>query len=194
MAILWYGVFYSFLGYLVEKLFAWFTCAPHRLRRCFVVLPLCPVYGLAMALYLALGARSLPGVWEQYLLAVVTATAVEYAVHWGYERLFSVRFWDYSATKCDLNGRICLPFSLAWGVLAVAALRYVQPALDRLAPALPPDALALTLFAVTLDGILTVRVLLTTRDIDALRIRTLRQGAIRASAEGPDRPRRGSPR
>lgn len=174
MAYLWYGVFYSFLGYLVEKLFARITRAPHRLRRCFVVLPLCPVYGLAMALYLALGAQTLPGAREQFLLGCISATAVEYAVHWGYERAFDVRFWDYSATKCDINGRICLPFSLAWGVLSVLALRYVQPALESLASALPPDALALVLFCVAFDGIFTVKLLLTTHDIDALRVRSLR--------------------
>lgn len=173
MDYLWYGIFYSFFGYVLEKLFAWLTRSPHRLRRCFVVLPLCPVYGLAMMLFLALGARTLPGAWERFLLGCISATAVEYAVHWGYERLFSVRFWDYSATKCDLNGRVCLPFSLAWGVLAAVALRYVQPALDRLASFLPADTLALALFCITLDGIFTVKLLLTVHDIDALRIRSL---------------------
>lgn len=173
MEYLWYGIFYSFLGYLVEKGFALVTRAPHRLRRCFVVLPLCPVYGIAMAAEIALGAERLPGAWEQLLLGGITATAVEYAVHWGYEKAFGVRFWDYSATKCDVNGRICLPFSVAWGALSVVAVRYVQPTLARLAAALGADALAAALFLITLDAIFTAKVLLTTHDIDALRPGTL---------------------
>ena len=92
-----------------------------------------------------------------------------------------VRFWDYSATKCDVNGRICLPFSLCWGVLAMLAVRYVQPALARLAAALP-DALLLTLlFGIMLDSICTARVLLLTHDIDALTLRVLRQTRRRAA-------------
>ena len=34
MAYLWYGIFYSFLGYCLEKLFAAAAGAKHRLRRC----------------------------------------------------------------------------------------------------------------------------------------------------------------
>lgn len=110
---IWYWFAYSFLGYCLEKLFAAATRSSHRLRRCFVFLPLCPVYGFAMVTILLLGAEKLPGAWEQILLGMLMATAMEYAVHWGYERLFQVQFWDYSSTKCDVNGRICLPFSSA---------------------------------------------------------------------------------
>lgn len=109
---IWYWFAYSFLGYCLEKLFAAATSSGHRLRRCFVFLPLCPVYGFAMVTILLLGAEKLPGAWEQILLGMLAATAMEYAVHWGYERLFQVQFWDYSSTKCDVNGRICLPFSI----------------------------------------------------------------------------------
>ena len=45
---IWYWFAYSFLGYCLEKLFAAATRSSHRLRRCFVFLPLCPVYGFAM--------------------------------------------------------------------------------------------------------------------------------------------------
>ncbi len=170
---IWYWFAYSFLGYCLEKLFAAATSSGHRLRRCFVFLPLCPVYGFAMVTILLLGAEKLPGAWEQILLGMLAATAMEYAVHWGYERLFQVQFWDYSSTKCDVNGRICLPFSICWGILSMLAVRYVQPVLEGYAALLPEWAAALAVFLVTLDGILTARVLLTTHDIDALTPRRL---------------------
>ena len=103
---LWYGIFYSFLGYCLEKAFAAATRSSHRLRRCFVFLPLCPVYGLAMLAVLALRTEDLPHLWERMALGVFAATAVEYVVHWGYEKVFGVQFWDYTSTKCDGNGRI----------------------------------------------------------------------------------------
>ena len=52
-------------------------------------------------------------------LCSITATTAEYAVHLFCDAVLGVRFWDYSATKTDVNGRICLPFSLAWGVLCL---------------------------------------------------------------------------
>ena len=122
MVYLWYGIFYSFLGWGLEKAFAAATRSKHRLRRCFVFLPLCPVYGLGMLAVLALGTEHVPSLWARVLLGAFAATVVEYAVHAAYERLFAVRFWDYSATKCDVNGRICLPFSLCWGVLTLLAV------------------------------------------------------------------------
>ena len=61
MEHIWYWFAYSFLGYCLEKLFAAATSSSHRLRRCFVFLPLCPVYGFAMVTILLLGAEKLPG-------------------------------------------------------------------------------------------------------------------------------------
>lgn len=179
---IWYWFAYSFLGYCLEKLFAAATRSSHRLRRCFVFQPLCPVYGFAMVTILLLGAEKLPGAWEQILLGMLAATAMEYAVHWGYERLFQVQFWDYSSTKCDVNGRICLPFSICWGILSMLAVRYVQPVLEGYAALLPEWAAALAVFLVTLDGILTARVLLTTHDIDALTPRALLRSKRRRTA------------
>ena len=48
MYYFWLVLFYSFAGYLLEKLFAYVTRAQHRVRKCCLLLPLCPVYGLAM--------------------------------------------------------------------------------------------------------------------------------------------------
>ena len=48
MAYFWYFLGYGFLGYLLEKLFAALTHAEHRVRKGFLLAPVCPVYGLAM--------------------------------------------------------------------------------------------------------------------------------------------------
>ena len=129
MAYFWYFLGYGFLGYLLEKLFAALTHAEHRVRKGFLLAPVCPVYGLAMCAVLALGADRIGPLWELALLCSITATTAEYAVHLFCDAVLGVRFWDYSATKTDVNGRICLPFSLAWGVLGALAVRLVQPAL-----------------------------------------------------------------
>ena len=55
---LWIFWIYSFLGYGLEKLFAAVTHAPNQGRKCFLLLPLCPVYGLGMLAVLALPVRA----------------------------------------------------------------------------------------------------------------------------------------
>ena len=81
MAYFWYFLGYGFLGYLLEKLFAALTHAEHRVRKGFLLAPVCPVYGLAMCAVLALGADRIGPLWELALLCSITATTAEYAVH-----------------------------------------------------------------------------------------------------------------
>ena len=50
----WTFIFYSLAGYGLEKLYAFAARARHRVRKCFLLLPLCPVYGLAMVAVLRL--------------------------------------------------------------------------------------------------------------------------------------------
>ena len=174
----WLFLFYSFGGFLLEKLFALVTRARHRVRKCFLLLPLCPVYGLAM-----LAANALYRPAEGFLLTAMTAgcacTAVEYGVHFLYEKLLGVAFWDYSGTRLDLRGRICFPFSVAWGLLAAVSLRYVQPGLAMLAGKLPPEAALAAGLLLLADGAVSARLLRRSGDIDLLGLgnlyRTLRQ-------------------
>ena len=165
--LLFYFWLYSFLGYGLEKLFAAVTNAPHQVRRCFTALPLCPVYGLGMLAVLALPDAILFSLWLPLFGAVVT-TAVEYAVHWGYERFLGVAFWDYSGVSGNLRGRVCLPFALIWGVLTAAAVWWVQPWAARLAAAVSPAAVYAALFPFAADAVLSIYVLRATGDIDAL--------------------------
>ena len=67
---LWLFCLYSFLGYLLEKAFAAATGSRHQVRKCFLLLPLCPVYGLAMLAVLHLPADLRRGffgpLWRPY--------------------------------------------------------------------------------------------------------------------------------
>lgn len=100
---LWYFWIYSFLGWGLEKGFAAVTRAENQQRKCFLFLPLCPVYGLGMLAVLALPPELSRGGWL-IVSGGLAATAVEYAVHWGYEALLGVRFWDYSHVPGNWNG------------------------------------------------------------------------------------------
>ena len=131
-----YFLVYSFCGYGLEKLFAKAVRSEYQVRKCFLFLPLCPVYGLAMVTLLAL----VPEGAGFFLLAAVGAvvcTGVEYLVHLFYERAFAVRFWDYSRLPWHLRGRVCPQFALIWGVLSALSLRFIQPWVLSLTAAVP---------------------------------------------------------
>ena len=160
----WNFAVYSFLGYLLERLFAAAASAENQTRRCFWLLPLCPVYGLAVTAVLALPPFMLRLPWLPLWAGAVT-TAVEYAVHWAYETFLGVRFWDYSPLRFQLQGRICLPFSLAWGILSAAAVLWVRPAVSAVIAAIPPGMTLAAVLLMAADGAVTVFYLLRTGDV-----------------------------
>ena len=160
----WNCIIYSFCGYLLERLFAAVTKSSNQVRRCFRFLPLCPVYGLAVTAVLALPPDLLQLPWLPIWGSLVT-TAVEYAVHWLYESCVGVHFWDYSPLRFQIHGRICLPFSIAWGLLVTAAVLLLQPVFNALIPAIPPTLTWFSMLVITGDGLITLRYLLLTGDI-----------------------------
>ena len=160
----WVFLIYSFLGYGLEKAFAALTHAPNQVRKGLLLLPLCPVYGLGMLVALAGNARgAAAAVWGG-----AAATAVEYGFHWGCERFLGVRFWDYSGVRGNLHGRVCLPFSVLWGVLTAGAARWVQPWVVLAAERIPPEVTYLFLLVFTADAVCTVFFLRATHDVEGL--------------------------
>ena len=176
--VLWTFWTYSFFGYLLERGYAAATHAERQARKCFWLLPLCPVYGLGALAVLALPPALTDGFWSLALWGGLAATAVEYAVHLAYDRLLGVRFWDYSHVRGNLRGRVCLPFTLAWSLLA-AALPSVQAVLEPALAAIPPAVTYAALLVFTADAVISLRLLYLTGDPAALSgPLSLRDGAL----------------
>ena len=103
-----------------------------RNRKALLVLPLCPVYGLGACTILLLPASIADQPALLFILSALAATAIEYLAALFNERILGVRFWSYHGLPGSLHGRVCLPFSLAWGALAVALVCWVHPFLSPL--------------------------------------------------------------
>lgn len=163
---LWYFWIYSFLGWLVELAFAAVLRSEERRRRCLLFLPLCPVYGFGMLAVLALP----PMGWTKLvILGGLVSTAVEYAYHFCGERFLGVRFWDYTQVSGNLGGRVCLPFSLAWGFLVWIAVQFVQPAAETMAATVSPAVTYACLLIFTADTVCSIWFLRATGDLAELR-------------------------
>ncbi|MBQ2830029.1 MAG: putative ABC transporter permease [Oscillospiraceae bacterium] len=167
-AYIWYFTAYSFFGYLFEKAFAFATNAKRRVRKCFAMLPLCPVYGLSMCLIAATDSvtHALPA--ARILWGGTLATLVEYAMHVYYERALGVRFWDYSALRGNVRGRVCLLFSAAWGVLSALAMEFIHPVLSMHFAAAPLLPTLVVVPVLAFDAHISARILRATRDTEAL--------------------------
>ena len=148
MRYIWYPLCYSFLGFCGEVLFARVTGAGKRDRKCHLLLPVCPVYGLGAAAILALPPPVTGHLLPLFAASALLASAAEYALSLFYEKAWGVSFWSYAGMPGNLHGRICPAFSLLWGALGVALVRLVHPLVAGLVERLPPllDLPALLLF------------------------------------------------
>ena len=133
-----YFFLYSFFGWLLETV--QHTVKQRRfVNRGFLNGPICPIYGCGVLVMLLFLGPVRDGVHPPALALLLifvggslVASAIEYATSWAMEKLFHARWWDYSRQPLNLNGRICLWISLAWGGLAVVLLLSVQPRLEML--------------------------------------------------------------
>ena len=164
----WSFVAYSFMGFLLETAFAALT-GGHPDRKGLLVLPLCPVYGAGACLILALPGWVDERPWALFLLGGLAATAAEYLAALYHEKVLGVSFWSYDGLSGSLHGRVCLPFSLAWGLLSLELTRHVHPLLAPWLARIPAPVGWLALATLLTDGILTAALLRSTGDTASLR-------------------------
>ena len=128
---------YSFLGWVGETVVA--TVRGKRFaNRGMASGPFCFVYG-ATAVLLAVGfadMRTQPVVL--FVACMLAATIMEWLTAKLLERLHHRKWWDYSAKKFNLNGYVCLQYSLLWGALGTASVLWGNGLLLRLCAHLPP--------------------------------------------------------
>lgn len=134
--IIWYLLIYSFLGYLLEVGYAKLVHGRGSGRKCLLLLPLCPVYGVgAVAIVAISGAHPQP-MWVMGV-GFGAATVVELLFGLYYKYVLGVAFWNYSQIRWNVGGLVCLPFSLAWSGLALALVYTVHPIVKICVSALP---------------------------------------------------------
>lgn len=167
----WFWVFmlYSFVGFVLEVLFARAIHNQKRDRKCLYFLPLCPVYGLGAMLILLLPAGVRANPLLLFLLGGIAATLAEFLMGLFYEYAAGVRFWDYSHLPLNVGGKVCLLFTALWGLLALGLWHGVHPPVARFIALIPGW---LTLPAVAfflLDAGITLHILRREGHTDALK-------------------------
>ena len=74
--------------------------------------------------------RNRGAIWS-FLGGFAVGSVVEYGCSWVQEALFGSRSWDYSNMPLNLNGRICVTYSLFWGLLGVLWIKDLYPRLAK---------------------------------------------------------------
>ena len=133
--------------------------------------PLLPIYGSGAILILLFTLPVRSHLVLLYLSGATAATLLEYVTGATMERIFKVRYWDYSNQKFNMNGYICLSSSIAWGFFSILLVKLIHPPIARLVLAIPAAfAAPLALVLVAAFTVDTVRSVQAALDLRAMHV------------------------
>lgn len=129
----WLLIFYTycFFGWIFESTYVSLKKG-HFVNRGFLRLPMLPLYGTGAVMMLWVSLPFQDNLLLVYISGLVAATVLEYITGWAMERLFKMKYWDYTGQRFNLNGYICLSSSIAWGFLTIFLTEVIHKPISRL--------------------------------------------------------------
>ncbi len=99
-------------------------------NRGFLFGPVCPIYGLGAVTATLLFTYVIPpdiALWKVFLMISLGTATLEFLTSYLLERWFHARWWDYSSAPLNIQGRVCLPASVGFGLAGILFVRYALP-------------------------------------------------------------------
>ena len=129
--ILAYFVVYSVAGFIIETIFGLLTKGVLESRKSFLYGPFCSIYGLGAVLMILPLQKYKKNNYTLFFAGFFIGSIIEYMVSLVGELIFHIKWWDYSDQMFNINGRICVLFSLFWGLLAIYLMLDINPRIDK---------------------------------------------------------------
>ena len=117
--IVWIFLSACVVGFTVETLWCFLRHGYIESRKSLVYGPLSVAYGMGA------------------LVAFLVGTVTEYICSLGQEICFGSVAWDYSNLPFNINGRVCLLYSLFWGALGLGWIKVIYPFMSNLIEKIP---------------------------------------------------------
>ncbi len=126
-----------FLAFMLYSIFGWImevivTIIENKkfVNRGFLIGPYCPIYGTGFLGITLLLKKYMAHPIGLFFLIILLCSFIEYMTSLIMEKLFKARWWDYSHRLLNIDGRVCLTNSLAFGILGILGLYYMNPVVE----------------------------------------------------------------
>ncbi len=152
---------YAFIGwiwecFLVSVQTAWKNKKWKFINRGFLHGPVIPIYGFAALSILLVTLYVRTNTFWVFVLGALTATVFELVTGTAMEKLFKVKYWDYSDMPLNYKGHICLFVSLFWGFFSVLLVQVIH---------VPVESVILQVATLPCEIIVFVLIVLFTYDV-----------------------------
>ncbi len=121
-----YFFLFSFFGWLMETLFAIYNFG-YFVKRGFLYGPICPIYGYGALMLILFLNRYKKNNFKLFIYSSIIFSIFEYIVSYCLDALFAMHWWDYTHEFFNLNGRISIFYSFAWGIIAILFINHIYP-------------------------------------------------------------------
>lgn len=123
--IIFFFTVFSFLGWALENMHSFFSRGIF-MKPNFLLGPFKPMYGIApiLLLYTITENTQWPFV---ILLCFLVPTTIEYVSGVMLEKLTRKKWWDYKGNRFNVQGHICLTYSICWIFLSLLSVLYIYP-------------------------------------------------------------------
>lgn len=125
LELLFIFLFYSLIGWILEVV-AVAIKEKKFVNRGVTNGPMCTIYGFC-AVLMTLALNDVNNPVGLFIGSLIYGTAVEFITGKILERTSKKKWWDYSKKKFNLDGYICLQYSLLWGLLGVLLVKVFNP-------------------------------------------------------------------
>ena len=127
---------YAFIGWCCEVMYAALQTGKF-VNRGFLNGPICPIYGFGILTVILLLSPLQQNLLILFFGSMLLTTVLEFFTGLVLEKLFRLKWWDYSGRRFHLMGYVCLEFSIIWGFAATFVMRIAHPLIYDLCSHLP---------------------------------------------------------
>ena len=131
-----YNLFFIFVigsvfGWVIEGLWTFFKKGLIINHSAVAIGPFNMVYGVcAVMLTTILYKHKNDSNYKLFFIGFIGGTIIEYVLSIFIERYLGFPAWNYSKKFMNINGRVCLPYSLFWGVISIIWIKYIYPVVE----------------------------------------------------------------
>lgn len=120
-------VLYSVLGFFTEITFCSLNSKKLVWNRGFLIGPWLPIYGYGALIVIFMLGGYRGDYITLFILSMFYCTLLEYLTSLVLEKVFHLRWWDYSEKKFNINGRVCLSNGFLFGLCGLLIIEVINP-------------------------------------------------------------------
>lgn len=124
--VVWIFLIYAFIGWCSEVSYAALDLGQF-VNRGFLNGPYCPIYGVGVLIVVVILTPLKHNLVVLFVGSVLLTSVLEYGTGFILEKVFHNKWWDYSDYPFNINGYVCLKFSILWGLACTFVMLILHP-------------------------------------------------------------------